>query len=316
MFSFFALTKNCSGYIMFSVMEKAKKYSLLAKFALLFATIIWGSTFVILKNALESVPTYFILSFRFLTATLLLSVIFHKKWRLVNKTYLWQGGLIGVCLALAYIFQTVGLANTTPGKNAFLTATYCVLVPFMMWMIYGKKPDKFNVIAAFTCIVGIGLVSLDGNLAINFGDYMTLVCGVFFGLQIIFISNFNKNKDAILMTIIQFLTAGIITGILSLCSETMPQSIPASAWIEVIYLTIFGTMVAFLLQNVSQKHMSSSSAAIILTLEAVVGAIFSVVFYGEVLTLKVLAGFVVIFVAVFLSETKLSFIKKTKNKQD
>ena len=294
-------------------MEKSKKYSLLAKLALFVATIIWGSTFVILKNALESVPTYFILSFRFLTATLLLSIIFFKKWRLVNKTYLWQGGLIGVCLAVAYIFQTVGLANTTPGKNAFLTATYCVLVPFLMWLIYGKKPDKYNVIAGLTCIVGIGLVSLDGKFVVQFGDYMTLVCGLFFGLQIIFISRFNQQKDAILMTIIQFLTAGIITGILSLCFETMPQSIPTSAWIEVIYLTIFGTMVAFLLQNVSQKHMSSSSAAIILTLEAVVGAIFSVVFYGEVLTLKVLAGFVVIFIAVFLSETKLSFIKKNKS---
>ena len=296
-------------------MEKSKKYSLLAKLALLVATVIWGSTFVILKNALESVPTYFILSFRFLTATLLLSVIFFKKWRLVNKQYLWQGGLIGVCLAIAYIFQTVGLANTTPGKNAFLTATYCVLVPFLMWMIYGKKPDKYNVIAGLTCIVGIGLVSLDGKFVIQFGDYMTLVCGLFFGLQIIFISVFNKDKDAILMTIIQFFTAGIITGILSLCFETIPQSIPTSAWIEVIYLTIFGTMIAFLLQNVSQKHMSSSAAAIILTLEAVVGAIFSVVFYGEVLTLKVFAGFVVIFVAVFLSETKLSFIKKRKNQK-
>ena len=293
-------------------MEKSKKYSLLAKIALLTATLIWGSTFVILKNALESVPTYFILSFRFLTATLLLSIIFFKKWRLVNKTYLWQGGLIGVCLALAYIFQTVGLANTTPGKNAFLTATYCVLVPFLTWMIWGKKPDKFNVIAGFVCIVGIGLVSLDGKFVIQFGDYMTLVCGLFFGLQIIFISTFNKNKDAILMTIIQFFSAGIITGVLSLCFETMPQSIPASAWVEVIYLTLFGTMIAFLLQNLSQKHMSSSSASIILTLEAVFGTIFSIVFYHEKLTLKLFAGFAVIFVAVFLSETKLSFIKRKK----
>ncbi|MBR2029705.1 MAG: DMT family transporter [Clostridia bacterium] len=297
-------------------MEKSKKYSLLAKIALLTATLIWGSTFVILKNVLDSVPTYFILSFRFLTATLLLSAIFYKKWRLVNKTYLWQGGLIGVCLALAYIFQTVGLANTTPGKNAFLTATYCVLVPFMMWMIYGKKPDKFNVIAAFTCIVGIGLVSLDGQFVIEFGDWMTLICGIFFGLQIVFISAFNKDKDAILLTIIQFLTAGIITGILSLCFETMPQSIPAGAWIEVIYLTLFGTTVAMLLQNLSQKHMSPSAAAIILTLEAVFGTVFSVVFYGEVLTLKLVAGFVVIFFAVLTSETKLEFLRKKRPSKD
>jgi len=294
-------------------MDKNKKYVLLAKLGLVLATLIWGSTFVILKNAIQAVPAYFILSFRFFLAAILLSVIFWKKLKLFNKKYLWQGGLLGIFLALAYLFQTVGLANTTPGKNAFLTATYCVLVPFLAWMFWGKKPDKFNVIAAVTCIVGIGLVSLDGAFIVQFGDYMTLICGVFFALHIIFIAAFNKDKDAVLLTIVQFVSAGIIFAILSLATETMPQTIPVGAWTEILYLALFGTTLAMLLQNVAQKVVPASSVSIILTLEAMFGALFSVLFYHEVLTLKIASGFLLIFVAVFISETKLDFVKKSKN---
>ena len=129
------------------------------------------------------------------------------------------------------------------------------------------------------------------------------------------VANFNTRLRTIRIRdlIVGIIIAGIITGTLSLFFETVPTNIPTSAWAEIIYLTLFGTLTAFLLQNVSQKHMSSSAASIILTLEAVVGALFSVVFYNEVLTLQVFVGFVVIFVAVFVSETKLSLLKKDKN---
>lgn len=293
-------------------MGKTEKYGILAKTALLVATLIWGSTFVILKNAMDSIPPFFILSFRFLTATLILSAIFWKKLRLINKKYLWQGAVLGVFLAAAYGLQTIGLQNTTPGKNAFLTAVYCVLVPFMVWAVFRKKPDRYNFIAALTCIVGIGFVSLEGDFTIQFGDYMTLLSGIFYALHIVFVSGFNRDKDAVLLTIIQFCTAGVLCGVISLGSETVPQSIPADAWLEILYLAVFGTSVAMLLQNVGQKYMSSSAASIILSTEALFGALFSVIFYHEVLTAKLIIGFALIFFAVFVSETKLEFLHRRR----
>ena len=86
---------------------------------------------------------------------------------------------------LGYIFQTYGLTHTTPGKKRFLTAVYCVIVPFLVWLLYKQKPDKYNITAAFLCLLGIGLVSLKGDFSIGIGDLLTLVGGVFFALQVV-----------------------------------------------------------------------------------------------------------------------------------
>ena len=291
-------------------MENGQKRGALAKAALLVATLIWGSTFIIFKDAMNGLPPLFILAFRYLVATVILSAVFFKKLRLINKTYLWQGAVLGVFLAAAYIFQTYGLQGTTPGKNAFLTAVYCVLVPFVSWAFFGSRPDRFNFLAAATCLAGIGFVSLDGDLSVMPGDWLTLVGGVFFALHIAFVARFNSDKDAVTLTMVQFFTAGVICGAGSLCFETLPSSVPPAAWTEIIYLAVCGTAVAMLLQNVGQKYVSSSSAAIILSLEALFGVLFSVIFGYENLSVKLVIGFALIFFAIITSETKWKFVRR------
>ena len=294
-------------------MENGQKRGALAKAALLVATLIWGSTFIIFKDAMNGLPPLFILAFRYLVATVILSAVFFKKLRLINKTYLWQGAVLGVFLAAAYIFQTYGLQGTTPGKNAFLTAVYCVLVPFVSWAFFGGRPDRFNFLAAATCLAGIGFVSLDGDLSVMPGDWLTLVGGVFFALHIAFVARFNSDKDAVTLTLVQFFTAGVICGAGSLCFETLPSSVPPAAWTEIIYLVylaVCGTAVAMLLQNVGQKYVSSSSAAIILSLEALFGVLFSVIFGYENLSVKLVIGFALIFFAIITSETKWKFVRR------
>ena len=291
-------------------MENGQKRGALAKAALLVATLIWGSTFIIFKDAMNGLPPLFILAFRYLVATVILSAVFFKKLRLINKTYLWQGAVLGVFLAAAYIFQTYGLQGTTPGKNAFLTAVYCVLVPFVSWAFFGGRPDRFNFLAAATCLAGIGFVSLDGDLSVMPGDWLTLVGGVFFALHIAFVARFNSDKDAVTLTLVQFFTAGVICGAGSLCFETLPSSVPPAAWTEIIYLAVCGTAIAMLLQNVGQKYVSSSSAAIILSLEALFGVLFSVIFGYENLSVKLVIGFALIFFAIITSETKWKFVRR------
>ena len=291
-------------------MENGQKRGALAKAALLVATLIWGSTFIIFKDAMNGLPPLFILAFRYLVATVILSAVFFKKLRLINKTYLWQGAVLGVFRAAAYIFQTYGLQGTTPGKNAFLTAVYCVLVPFVSWAFFGGRPDRFNFLAAATCLAGIGFVSLDGDLSVMPGDWLTLVGGVFFALHIAFVARFNSDKDAVTLTLVQFFTAGVICGAGSLCFETLPSSVPPAAWTEIIYLAVCGTAVAMLLQNVGQKYVSSSSAAIILSLEALFGVLFSVIFGYENLSVKLVIGFALIFFAIITSETKWKFVRR------
>lgn len=283
----------------------------LGRLALLLTTIIWGTSFVILKRTLDSVSTMYILAFRFTGAALIMLLLGAKSLKKLDRSYLIGGTLMGVSIVIAYIFQTYGLVYTTPGKNAFITATYCVLTPFLAWIIYKKKPDKFNVVAGFVCITGIGIVSLENDLTVNTGDLLTFVSGLFFGLHILATSEHSEGKSPILLTMVQFTAAAIISWIGALLFEPFPTDIPQDAIWSMVYMCTMCTGACFLLQTYGQKYTSSSTASIMLTLESVFGVMMSAIFYGEELTLKICTGFVLIFISVLLSETKLSFLRKT-----
>ena len=293
-----------------------KKYSVLGKLALLAATLFWGTSFVVLKDTLDLVPPNFLIALRFTVAGILLAIVFWKRLLGVTKQMLWRGCVIGIFLFLAYFWQTLGLQRTTPGKNAFLTAGYCVLVPFMLWMIRGPKPDRYNVIAAVLCLGGIGLISLEGDLTIGMGDVFTVVGGFFFGCHMVAIGNFMKEEDPVLMTILQFGAAAVCFWIASFLMEGLPEALPVKALLPIGYMSVFCTAVTLLLQSFGQKYTDPSAAAILLSLEAVFGAMFSLLLGKETLTVQVALGFVTIFLSVIVSETKLSFLKKVNTKEN
>ncbi|MDD2955390.1 MAG: DMT family transporter [Oscillospiraceae bacterium] len=295
-------------------MNSSKHIGLWAKLALFFAALIWGASFIVMKDSVTTFPPNILLGIRFTIATLLLCVIFFRRLKLFNREYLFHGGVIGLCLFLAYCTQTIGLTGTTPGKNAFLTAVYCVLVPFLLWAFYKARPDIFNCAAAVLCITGIGLVALDGNFTMGYGDALTLVGGFFFAMHMITVSRFSQNKDPVLLTITQFGFVAIFSWITGLIFEPFPTEFPAHSWGGILYLAVFATALCLLLQNVGQKYTAPASAAILLSLESVFGILFSVLFYDEPLSPRLICGFVLIFVAVITSETKLSFLFPKKNK--
>lgn len=285
--------------------------SKLARLALFAATLIWGSSFFIIKNTLGSIPVFYLLAIRFVASAAILSIIFHKSLRQMNRDYAIRGSILGALLFFAYAFQTYGVMRTTPGKNAFLTAAYCVMVPFLHWAYRRVRPDRYNVCASVLCIAGIAFVSINEGFSVNIGDMLTLVCSVFYALHIVAVADFSKGRDIFLLTVIQFASTGTLNLAAGLIFEEFPRSVPPGAVYSMLYLTVLCTSVALLLQNVGQKYTPPSTAAIILSLESVFGVIFSMVFYGERLSLKVALGFSMIFISVIVSETKLSFLKST-----
>ena len=293
-------------------MKTSKHISLWAKLALFSAALIWGSSFIVMKDSVDAFPPNILLGIRFTTATLLLCAIFFKRLKAFNRQYLLHGGVIGLCLFLAYCTQTIGLTGTTPGKNAFLTAVYCVLVPFLMWIFYKARPDIFHFAAAVLCITGIGLVALDGDFTMGYGDALTLVGGFFYAMHMITVARFSQDKDPVLLTITQFGFVAVFSWAAGLIFETFPTEFPLHSLGGILYLAVFATAVCLLLQNVGQKYTSPASAAILLSLESVFGVLFSVLFYDEPLSPRLIAGFALIFVAVIVSETKLSFLFKKK----
>ena len=287
---------------------------LVAKLALLLATLIWGSSFIIMKDALDDITTYYLLAIRFTGAFVLLGIVFWKKWKHINKEVIIAGFIMGTALIAAYAFQTFGLMDTTPGKNAFLTAGYCILVPFLFWGIAGSRPDKFNVIAAVLCIVGIGLVALDDNLSVGRGDLLTLVCGVFYALHIVVSAKFTRSMDVMLLTIGQFFFAAAWSWVLAFLFEPplIVSEMSTEIWLVLGYLCVFATAGALGLQTFGLKYTSPSAGALILSLESVFGVIFSIMVGAEEVTVRLLIGFAVIFFAIVVSETKLEFLQKKK----
>ena len=181
----------------------------LAKPMLFLAAFIWGSSFFIMKDALDQLPVQYLLAIRFTAGAALLGLLCWKKWRTFTPDYLWRGAVIGGMLYTAYAIQTYGLALTTPSKNAFLTAVYCVLVPFLYWAFARVKPDRYNVLAALLCVTGVGLVSLTGDLTVNPGDGLTLLCAIFYAMHIVSVAKVSPGKDIYLLTVFQFAFAGL-----------------------------------------------------------------------------------------------------------
>ena len=292
-----------------------QKTDTLARLALLLATIIWGSSFIIMKDALDNIGTFFLLAVRFTGACILLAIVFFRKLKKIRKDVVIAGFWMGTALIAAYILQTFGLAETTPGKNAFLTAGYCILVPFLFWAAAGARPDRYNIVAAVLCIAGIGLVALDANLTMGRGDILTLMCCVFYALHIVISARYTQVYDVMLLTLLQFFFAAMWSSLLCFFFEPVPPlaSIPPYTWFNLAYLCVFATAGALGLQTFGLKYTSPSAGALILSLESVFGVIFSIMVGAESVTLRLFTGFVVIFVAIVVSETKLEFLFKKKH---
>ncbi len=271
---------------------------------------IWGTSFVILKETLDSIDTMWVLALRFIIAAALLLLAAGKRLKTLGRDGLRGGVLLGVCLAAAYIFQTYGLKYTTPGKNAFLTATYCVLVPFMVWAFFKRRPNAANIIAAFMCVFGIGLVSLSGTSPFNIGDALTLVCGIFYALQIILTERFIGDCDALSLTGVEFGTAAVICLAGALIFESAPVGLSLELWGSIAYMGVMCTALCFFLQTWGMRYTPSSTAAVIMTFESVFAIIISVIFYDEPVTVRLICGFTLIIASVIISERAPLRLKK------
>lgn len=278
-----------------------------ATLALLLTAAIWGSAFVFQKFAVDELTTSFIVASRFTVAGVITAVATIKKWHRIDKGYLLGGFVAGTTMAIGTGLQTVAMTfGTTPGKSAFLTSAYCVIVPFLGWIFMKERPKKNHIISAGICLVGIGLISLEGSLKITFGDGVTLLCSAAFAANIISIAYYCRGRDPMLLTMIQICVAGVWGWLSVFITRGLPLSITWAAAGNVLYLAIFSTALCLCLQSIGLKYINATVGTILLSLESVFGVIFSVLLYKEQITLRIAAGFVVIFVAIILSQFDFS----------
>lgn len=297
---------NESDNIESEVAAKRALPSTVYKLMIVAATVIWGLSFVVMKDAVDVVPPAYLIGMRFLACGIILAIVFVGRVRRhLDRSHILNGCVLGLLIFLAFWVQTIGLTDTTPGKNAFLTATYCVLVPFIWWFTARKRPTVYNIAAAVLCVAGVGLVSVQGSLTMRFGDYMTLLCAVLFAVHIVYVAKVSNGRDILALTVWQFLFGGVCGFAVGGAFEVLP---PVEALIDpaflfnMAYLVIFASCVALVFQNVALAHVPPAQGSLLLSLESVFGVLFSVLLYGEELTLKLVAGFVLIFAGIVVSE--------------
>ncbi|ATP40432.1 EamA family transporter [Solibacillus sp. R5-41] len=277
---------------------------------MLITAVMWGSGFVGMAVGLEYWTVFQLMAGRFLLASIILSVIFYKKLKLITKSVLWKGAVLGAILFAAFALQTMGLEYTTPSKNAFLTALNVIIVPIIAYVIYKRRIDRFEFIAAGMAIVGIGFLSLQDSLTINFGDFLSILCAVGFAFDIFYTNVFVKTEDALALTIVQFYTATILSIASVLVLGEVPTTYSSEGIYVILYLAVFCTAVAYVCQNIGMQYANPTKSAIILSTEALFGTIFSVWLLSEILTGRMLFGCVLIFVAIIFAEVKPTFKRK------
>ena len=290
------------------------KRNTMFKGALLLVAIVWGGGFPITKIALDSgMEPNAIMTVRFLIASLLIFIYLFATKARITKAEAKLGLMGGILLGLAFSFQTVGLKYTTPAKNAFITGAYVVLVPFLLWIMTKKRPKAIVYISSLLCFIGIGLLSLDnGELGMKYGDLLTLISAVFFALQISVIGANIGDQNPLVINAFQMLSGGLLTLVLNICFENFSIVTVRMTTLQmgaVGFLIIFNTLFAYVMQTIAQKYVASSTAALILSTEILFGALTSVIFMGEHITIKAILGGVLIFAAVLLSESDYDFDK-------
>ena len=225
----------------------------------------------------------------------------------LDGSHLAMGAILGLASGAAFVVQNIGLDDTTPGRNAFLTATYCVMTPFINWLVTRRRPDGGNVLAAVLAIVGVGLVALgdDLSLIMSGGDWMTLVAAVLFAVHIVLVARFSSAHDVMTLTVVQLAVSALVALGTALVLEVPPApEVFASpdTWLSLAYLVLLSSCVCMVFQNLGQAHVPPAQASLLLSLESVFAVVASVLFYGELVTPRIALGFGTIFVAVLVSE--------------
>lgn len=284
--------------------DSTKKY--LGVLGLLTVTIIWGGGFVASDLALETLTPFQIMFIRFMIAAVIMTVLGRDSIRTLTREEIKCGIMLGAALFGGFALQIIGLQYTTPSKNAFLTATNVVIVPFIALVIYRKKIPVKCLIGAGMAIVGAAVLSLQSDFSIGAGDILTLACAVCFALQIFLTGEFVGKIRPTVLNFLQMTTAFVLSGIGLIVTGSFHFAPSTGSLLAVLYLGVVSTTITYLLQTVSQKYVDETKSAIILSMEAVFGTVFSVILLHEDVTVRMVIGSMLILAAVLVSEVSFS----------
>ncbi len=279
-----------------------------ADLALVFVAFVWGSTFVLVKEALRDISTLLFLALRFTLAGGVLAVGYRNRLSGVLDRHgaSLQGGMAaGACLFGGYVFQTFGLRLTTPSKSAFLTGMAIVLVPALNAVIWRKRPQLAEAAGIGTATVGLALLTLEpGDWIVALGDLLTLGGAVFFALHVIVLGVFAPKEGFERLSVFQIATAAALALGTFWWVETPQVEWSFTVAVALGVTGLLATAAAFTIQAWAQQHTSPTRTALIFALEPVFAAATSFLAAGELLSRQQIAGAGLILAGILLVELK------------
>lgn len=291
-------------------MERNRKVEVIASIVLAVVALVWGTTYAVIKDTLSVVQPFSLMMFRFGFSALILSMMYLKKFKIIKSVDLKRGIIIGIFMFLAFYFLIVSIRFTTASKFSFIVGAYVLIVPFLSWIINKTKLDRYAIVGAILATIGLAFLTMEKGAVFNLWDLVAGCCSFFFAAHMISIEKYSGDSDPILLTIIQFITTAVLFIILTGVKEGYNFTVlPEIKW-TLGYLVIISTIIPFAIQNIVQRYISSTSTALILTLQSAFGSIFAVYYLDERMTKQMIIGCLLIFIAIVFQETKLKFLKK------
>jgi len=283
----------------------------LAQFALLSVTVIWGWTFVLVKEGASELGPLSFLAWRFLIALLALLLLLGPRLRRISRKELLQGLGIGLALFAGYLFQTWGLLYTSATKSGFITGLSVILVPLLSAAAFKERILGKGWLGAGLSAVGLGLILFgrggagEGEMVLNLGDLLTLLCALSFALQIILIGRFVTLENYPAILVIQIGSVFVLSLVGALLIERPTPAISSRGWEAILVTGLLATALAFFLQNRFQPLSTATQTAIIFSAEPVFAGLFGYLLLGERLSGLQLLGAAAILGAITVSQLPL-----------
>lgn len=280
--------------------NKSKEY--LADILLVVVAIVWGSTFLLVQNAVKDTPVFTFLFYRFALACVVMGIFSFKEFKKLEFKTIKNGILLGIFLFLGFAFQTFALQYSISSSVAFITGLNVVIVPIIVFLFFKSEFSMYSFFGAIIAAIGLYFISFNGKFEFNLGEFLAFICAICFALQIALTSFYVKNSNTYLLVFFQLLCVSVLSFICACVFENGVFDVKFSTtFVNAILITaLFATVFAFFVQTAVQKFTTPSKTAIIFTLEPVSAGFVGYFYAHEMLSfLQLFGAFCILFGILF-----------------
>jgi len=278
----------------------ARRLARIATATLVVVCVIWGSTFVVVKDAVQRMPVMDFLAWRFAIAAAAMAVLRPGAVRRLSPAARWHGVVLGSALAAGYVAQTFGLERTPATVSGFITGLFVVFTPLCSGLLLRRRVEGTAWFAVAVATGGLALLSLRG-LSVGTGEAITLLCAVSFALHIVGLGEWSTPSDAYGLAVVQLSTVAVASIVIS-APDTLSPPRDAGAWGAVLLTALGATAFGFWGQTWAQAHLAPTRAAVVMTMEPVFAGVFGVAIGGDHLGVRTVAGALLVLAAMYLVE--------------